>query len=178
MEDDDVYLKQLIYCIAGVLLFLIGSGWIKFSLITTIRRYFSPLQRQINDLQLELKQHRAEIAKIPIMDQFAANRKKQRIIDKLTDDLKELSKCIKLISFVLNLSLVKKRDKQEMTSNVVWTLFGKGACISLGLYLAGQSSDLSVLTMSSSHFYPFNFLLTYPNSSAKPEGLFTNHFAD
>jgi predicted PurR-regulated permease PerM len=91
MDEDDC-LFQLIYCIVGALLFLLGTGWVKFSLITKIRRYFSSTQRQINDLQVEIQQHRAEIAKIPIMDQFAANRKKQRIIDKLTDNLKELSK--------------------------------------------------------------------------------------
>jgi len=149
---EEICLTQLAYCIAGVLLFLLGSGWIKIDLFTKFRRYFLPIQHQINDLRLEIQQHQAELAKIPIMDQFAANRKKQRVIDKLLDNLTELT---------------QKRDKQEMASGFAWTLFGKGLCLSLGIYLASQSSDLVVSAISSSNFYPFNYLLAYPAITSK-----------
>lgn len=88
---DQSYLIQLAYCITASFLFLSGSGWIKCEFITKIRRYFSSLQRQINNLHDEIQQHQKELDQIPIMDQFAANRKKQRIINKLNDDLAKLS---------------------------------------------------------------------------------------
>lgn len=93
--DDETYLLQLFYCNFGVILFLMGTGWVNFSMLSKVRSYFSATQKRINDLQAEIQQHCAEQAKMPIMDQFAANRKKQRVIDKLTDDLQELSKTLK-----------------------------------------------------------------------------------
>lgn len=67
MINNRAFLFELLYCAIGAFLFLLGTGWIKLELATKIRRYFSSTQRQINDLQLEIRQHKAEIAGISIV---------------------------------------------------------------------------------------------------------------
>ncbi|KAI6185669.1 hypothetical protein M3Y98_00048800 [Aphelenchoides besseyi] len=160
-DDDEVFAWQLIYCLFGVFFFLVGAGSIRIGLLTTIRRRFSALHCQIVDLQKEIREQQAQLAKISIMDEFAAHCRKNRIIEKLKND---------------HQTLVSKRDAQELSTSILWMLFGKAACTSLGFYLAAQSTDLILFRINSSNFYPFNFLLSYPchsdDDSKTPVSLF------
>ncbi|KAI6217746.1 hypothetical protein M3Y99_01751700 [Aphelenchoides fujianensis] len=152
-EDDEEMAWELLSCVLGVLLVLVGSGSLQCGLLTAVRRRLSPTHRRIVDLQAEIREHQAELNKIPIMDEFAAHCRKKRIVEKLTADLQ---------------TLVHKRDKQELQTSLAWSLVGKAACTSAGFFLAAKSADLSILCVNSSHFFPFNFLLAYPCASEDP----------
>ncbi|KAI6230786.1 hypothetical protein M3Y99_01023200 [Aphelenchoides fujianensis] len=147
-EDDEEMAWELLSCVLGVLLVLVGSGGLQCGLLTAVRRRLSPTHRRIVDLQAEIREHQAELNKIPIMDEFAAHCRKKRIVEKLTADLQALG-------------------------FLAWSLVGKAACTSAGFFLAAKSADLSLLSVNSGHFFPLNFLLAYPIPRKSPVSLFS-----
>ena len=88
----EAFAKAFAFCIVAVVLFLVGTGAINVNLLSAVRRRFSRLQRQIDKLAAEINEQSIALARISMVDEFAAYFKKKRVIDKNSDELRQLSK--------------------------------------------------------------------------------------
>lgn len=83
--------QQVLECLLGALLLLSAFNLLDTGLSAWLGRRLARPSAAARAKARELAEQRAELARIPMMDEFAKHMRKRRIVDRLEEELKKLS---------------------------------------------------------------------------------------